>query len=76
MVYSSKKYRYVIVDSQLDAINDLPQLLGKYTNYMFVGVARNMEDAINIILDQLPHLVFFDTELVMVLQKTNLLYNT
>ncbi len=64
MVYSSKKYKYVIVDSQLDAINDLQQLLGKYTNYMCVGIARNKEDAINLILDQLPHLVFFDTELV------------
>lgn len=64
VIYSSKKYKYVIIASQLNDVNDLQQLLGKYTNYMCVGVARNMEDAINLILDQLPHLVFFDTELV------------
>jgi len=64
VVYSSKKYRYVIVDSQLDDINDLQHLLSEYTNYVCVGVARNKNEAINIILDQLPHLVFFDTELV------------
>ena len=64
MVYSSKKYKYVIIDSQLDDVNDLQQLLSKYSNYVCVGVARNKNDAINIILDQLPHLVFFDTELI------------
>jgi DNA-binding LytR/AlgR family response regulator len=63
VVYSSKKFKYVIIDSQLDDVKDLQQLLGKYSNYVCVGVAKNKNDAINIILDQLPHLVFFDTEL-------------
>ncbi|NEW78747.1 MAG: response regulator [Gelidibacter sp.] len=48
----------------MDDVNELQQLLGKYTNYSCVGIARNKEDAINLIIDQLPHLVFFDTELV------------
>lgn len=59
MLYSSKKFKYVIVDSQIDAIDELQQLLSAYTNYSCVGVARNKEDAINLILDQLPHIVFF-----------------
>jgi len=64
VVYSPKKYKYVIVDSQSDDVNNLQQLLENYTNYMCVGVARNKEDAINLILDQLPNIVFFDTELL------------
>ena len=64
MIYSYKKYKYVIVDSQKDDVNELQHLLGKYTNYSCVGIARNKEDAINLIIDQLPHLVFFDTELI------------
>ncbi|WP_457611249.1 LytR/AlgR family response regulator transcription factor [Lutibacter sp.] len=69
MLYSSKKYKYVIVDSQMDTIDELQQLLGKYTNYSCVGIARNREDAINLIIDQLPYLVFFDTELTVGITK-------
>ncbi len=64
MLFSSKKYKYVIVDSQTAAVNELQQQLSRYTKYCCVGIARNKEDAINLIIDQLPHLVFFDTELV------------
>lgn len=63
MIYSSKKYKYIIVDSQLDAINNLQQLLNDYTNYLCVGVAKTKEDAVNLIIDQLPNLVFFEAEL-------------
>lgn len=63
MIYSSKKYKYVIVDSQIDDVNDLQFQLYKYSNYVCVGIARNTEDAINLILDHLPHLVFFNPEL-------------
>lgn len=63
MIYSQKKYRYIIVDSQESAVNDLQQLLRAYTNYSCVGVASTKEEAINLIIDQLPQLVFFETEL-------------
>ncbi len=69
MLDSSKKYKYVIVDSQIDDVNELQQLLTKYSNYSCVGIARNKEEAINLIIDQLPHLVFFDTELVDGIKK-------
>lgn len=69
MLYSSNKYKYVIVDSQIDDVNELQQLLTKYSNYSCVGIARNKEEAINLIIDQLPHLVFFDTELVDGIKK-------
>ncbi|PHQ55209.1 MAG: DNA-binding response regulator [Lutibacter sp.] len=64
MIYSSKKYKYVIVDSHLNDVYDLQRLISKYTNYTCVGVARNREDAINLIIDQLPHLVFFEPKIV------------
>ena len=64
MLYPTKKYKYVIADSQTDAVNELQQQLSRYTNYSCVGIARNKEEAINLIIDQLPNLVFFDTELV------------
>ena len=64
MIYSSKKYKYLIVDSHIEDATDLHVELDKYSNYSCVGVARNQEDAVNLILDQLPHIVFFDTELV------------
>jgi DNA-binding LytR/AlgR family response regulator len=64
MIYSSKKYKYLIVDSHLEDASTLQKELNKYPNFSCVGVARNKEDGVNLILDQLPHLVFFDTELV------------
>lgn len=64
MIYSSKKYKYLIVDSHIEDASDLRTELSKYHNYSCVGIARNREDAVNLILDQLPHIVFFDTELV------------
>jgi DNA-binding LytR/AlgR family response regulator len=51
------------VDSQIDAINNLKQQLSNYPNYICVGIAKTKEDAINIILDELPHLVFIEAEL-------------
>ena len=64
MIYSSKKYKYIIVDSHIEDASDLQTEFNKYPNYSCVGIARNKEDAVNLILDQLPHIVFFDTELV------------
>ncbi len=64
MIYSPKKYKYLIVDSHIEDATDLQMELNKYPNYSCIGIARNKEEAVNLILDQLPHLVFFDTELV------------
>jgi DNA-binding LytR/AlgR family response regulator len=63
LIYSSKKYKYVIIDSKLDDSKELQLLLSKYNNFHCVGIAKSKEDGLNLILDQLPHLVFFDTEL-------------
>ncbi len=64
MIYSSKKYKYVIVDSQLNDVFDLKRLMDKYTNYSCVGVANSREEALNLIIDQLPQLVFFEPKIV------------
>jgi DNA-binding LytR/AlgR family response regulator len=63
--YTSKKYGYIIVDSQSDAIDDLLKNLETYEHYKCIGIAKTSEDAINLILDQLPSLVFFDPELMV-----------
>jgi response regulator of citrate/malate metabolism len=71
MVYTFNKYKYVIVDSQPDAVHLLQDLLDSYSNYTCVGVARNNDEAVNMILDQIPQLVFFNTELVDGIKKTS-----
>lgn len=64
MYYSSKKHNYIIVDSQPKAIDDMLNRMKGYGQYVCVGVAKNTEEAINIIIDKTPNLVFFDPELM------------
>ncbi len=59
-VYSAKKYNYIIVDSNEESINQLQRLLENYPHYTCCGIARSTEEAINLIIDQIPHVVFFD----------------
>ncbi|UMB53915.1 LytTR family transcriptional regulator DNA-binding domain-containing protein [Lutibacter sp. A64] len=65
MHYSLKKYKYVIVDSQPDAIVELQNHMKDYGQYVCVGVAKNSEEAIHIIIDKTPNLVFFDPEIMV-----------
>ncbi len=58
MYYSSKKHNYIIVDSQPKAIEDMLNHMKGYGQYVCVGVAKNTEEAINIIIDKTPNLVF------------------
>lgn len=63
MNFSSRKYKYVIVDAQINDVNELRQQFDNYPSYNCVGIARNEVEAINLIIDQNPHLVFLNTEL-------------
>lgn len=63
MNFSDRKYKYVIVDPQIDDVNELRHQFDNYPSYNCVGVARNEAEAINLIVDQNPHLVFLNTEL-------------
>lgn len=63
MNFSSRKYRYIIVDSQIEDVKELRLQFENYPSYNCVGIARNTEEAINLIIDQNPHLVFLNTEL-------------
>ena len=63
MNFSARKYKYVIVDAQIDDVNELREQFDKYPSYNCVGIARNENEAINLIIDQNPHLVFLNAEL-------------
>ncbi len=63
MNFSARKYKYIIVDPQIDDVNKLRYQFENHPSYNCVGIARNKEEAINLILDQNPHLVFLNTEL-------------
>ncbi|MGK0324948.1 MAG: DNA-binding LytR/AlgR family response regulator [Polaribacter sp.] len=64
MNFSSRKYKYIIVDSQIEDINSLRQHLEDYPNFYCVGIAKCKSEAINLILEEQPKLVFFNTELL------------
>ncbi|WKD85247.1 Transcriptional regulatory protein BtsR [Polaribacter huanghezhanensis] len=71
MDFSTKKYKYIIVDSQIEDTRELKQQLESYPNYYCVGIAKNESEAINLALEQIPNLVFLNTELEVGLIKTN-----
>ncbi len=60
VVYSAKKYKYIIVDSDEESIKQLQRQLENYPHYTCCGIARSTEEAIYLIMDQIPHVVFFD----------------
>jgi len=61
--FSTRKYNYLIVDSQLDDVKELQKQFENYPDYHCVGIARNKDEAVNLILDQHPHIVFLNTEI-------------
>lgn len=71
MKFSTKKYKYIIVDSQIEDIDELKNKLLEYSDLYCVGVAKSELEAINLILEQIPHLVFLNTELQEGLKITN-----
>lgn len=63
MNFSPRKFKYLIIDSQLEDVTLLQQQIKKYQDYVCVGVARSKGEAINLIIDHLPQLVFFSVDL-------------
>lgn len=63
MDFTSRKYKYVIVDTCNQDVSDLQQFFKNHKNFNCAGVARSEDEATNLIIDLQPDLVFFDTDL-------------
>ena len=70
-VPTSKRYKYIIVDSRFEDVKLLQQHLKEHPDYNCAGIAKNKDDAINLIVDESPQLVFFDTDLVDGISRTS-----
>ncbi|UOB16886.1 LytR/AlgR family response regulator transcription factor [Abyssalbus ytuae] len=57
------KYPYVIVDNQTQAIDRLKEAFRDYPEYYCVGISGNRDDAVSLILDKSPRLVFLEVEI-------------
>ena len=57
------KYSYIIVDNDKKAVNELHKVLGEFPNFYCRGIAENEDDAIDLVLDKTPHLIFIDPNL-------------
>ncbi|XLS28237.1 LytR/AlgR family response regulator transcription factor [Flavobacteriaceae bacterium M23B6Z8] len=57
------KYSYIIIDHDKKAIDDLHAALSGFPDFYCRGVAYNEEDAIDLILDKTPQLIFLDPEI-------------
>lgn len=64
MNYSNAKYKYIIIDSQIEDIGNLNKHLLSYDNFYNVGNAKCKSEAINLIIEEQPKLVFLNTELI------------
>jgi two-component system, LytTR family, response regulator len=60
--FISRKYKYVIVDSCNQDVRDLQRFFDNNQNFNCVGIARSEDEALNLIIDLQPDLVFFDTD--------------
>jgi len=56
------RYSYVIIDNDDEAVDDLRKVLGQFPDYYCRGVAKNEEEAINLVMEQTPQLVFLEPE--------------
>ncbi len=56
------KYSYVIIDNDTKSIERLHELFGKFPEFLCKGTAGNVDSAVDLILDKMPHLVFIDVE--------------
>ena len=57
------KYPYVIIDNNNGAVNKLKEAFSNHPEYYCVGIADNQEDALSVILDKMPKLVFLEVEI-------------
>lgn len=56
-------YKAVIVDDESKARNNLIQLLQKHSDLLIVGEASNYDEAIQIITEKMPDLIFLDIKM-------------
>ena len=71
MKFSAKKHKYIIVDSQFEEISNLKRQLEAYPNFCCGGIAKKRSDAVNLILEVQPKLVFLSVELFEGLKMVN-----
>ncbi|AUC21570.1 MULTISPECIES: LytTR family DNA-binding domain-containing protein [Polaribacter] len=57
------KYKYVIIQDNQEALDDLKSTLDKHSNYKLIDVASNLEDGFALILKTKPDLIFLDVEI-------------
>ncbi|UZO80758.1 LytTR family DNA-binding domain-containing protein [Aquimarina sp. ERC-38] len=56
------KYPYIIIDNDNSAVNTIQIFLERYENYVCTGIASNEADALNLILERKPALVFMEPD--------------
>ncbi|NER12296.1 response regulator [Leptobacterium flavescens] len=56
------KYSYVIIDDDEKAVDDLRAVLKNFPNYYCRGVASDEAAAIDLILEQMPKIIFLEVE--------------
>lgn len=69
--FSTRKYKYIIIDSQIEDSNNLKQHLVGHQNFYCVGIAKCKAEGINLILEEQPKLVFLNTELLVGMKIEN-----
>ncbi|MBL4663554.1 MAG: LytTR family transcriptional regulator DNA-binding domain-containing protein [Flavobacteriaceae bacterium] len=57
------KYPYVIIDDDPNTIERIQLAFEKFSNYICVGVAKNEDDGLDLILDRMPALVLMNLEI-------------
>ncbi|MEW7290737.1 LytR/AlgR family response regulator transcription factor [Aquimarina sp. 2304DJ70-9] len=56
------KYPYVIIDNDQKIANSIQLALEEQTNYICTGIAKDEQDALDLILERKPRLVFLEPE--------------
>ncbi len=64
MIYSAIKFNYILIEANCEDSRKLNDLMGNFSHYCCVGIARNKSEAINLILEESPQLVFLNIETV------------
>ncbi|WP_340199305.1 LytR/AlgR family response regulator transcription factor [Ascidiimonas sp. W6] len=57
------KYSYIIVDHHKKSVDNLHSVLSGFPDFYCRGIAHNEEDALDLILEQTPQLIFLDPDI-------------
>nr|WP_319398141.1 response regulator transcription factor [uncultured Carboxylicivirga sp.] len=63
MSISSTQYTCLIIDDYNEAIENLKDLLASFNDIEIKGIANNVEEGIQLIMKEKPHLLFLDVEM-------------